>query len=239
MKTIVSCNECSNTVCLIKQHCLPIWKEKIDANKIQMRYMVGDYIFREGNKVYGIYFIKHGKAKVISTGLNDKEQIVRLAANGHILGHRGYGGESYPVSAMALCDTSVCFIDNDSFYDVCMNNPQFTMEMTMFYSRELRKAEIRLKCLGQMSCREKIAEALLYLKDIFGMDEEKKCLNVYLTRKEIADMVGTTSTQVIRELHVLEAEKLIAKQGKGTLLLINMPGLESIVSNYEMKQQFV
>src|ERR1035437_9977893 len=114
MITKICCNECNNTICLIKQYCLPIWIKKIEQNKIQMEYKAGDYIFREGDRVHGIYFIKHGKVKVISTGINNKDQIVRLAADGHILGHRGYAGEIYPVSAVALSDITVCFRDNDS-----------------------------------------------------------------------------------------------------------------------------
>lgn len=236
MSTKINCDECNNAVCLIKQHGLPIWTKKIEPNKIQMKYKAGEFIFKERDRVHGIYFIKQGKVKVISTGKNIQDQIVRLAADGHILGHRGYGGDTYPVSAIALSDTRVCFIDNDSFYNFCINNSQFMMEMTMFYSRELRKAELRIKNIGQMSAREKIAEALLYLKDVFGMDEVNKSLNVYLSSQEIADMAGTTSTQVISELHLFEEGKFIAKQGKETIRLINIQGLKNIVSNYDIKQ---
>ncbi len=236
MSKNINCNECNSIVCLIKQHCLPIWIKKIELNKIQREYKAGDSIFREGDRIYGIYIILHGNVKVvISMGINNKDQIVRLAANGHILGHRGYGGEKYPVSAMALSDITVCFIDNDSFYDICINNPQFTIEMTMFYSRELRKAEIRIKYLAQMSAREKIAEVLLYQKDVFGMGEKNKNLNVCLSRLEIADMAGTTTTQVNKELRLFEEEKLIDKQGKETIRMINIPGLENIISNYNIK----
>ena len=107
--------------------------------------MAGDYIFREGDKIDGIYFIQYGKFEVLSTGKNNNSQTVCLVINGHILGYPGCEGEIYPVSAMALSDSTVCYIDNDSFYNVCLHNPQFTMGMIMFYSHEVRKAEIRLK----------------------------------------------------------------------------------------------
>ena len=116
-----------------------------------MEYKAGDYIFREGEKVFGMYFIQHGKVKVVSKNINNRDEVVCIATNGHILGHPGYGEEIYPVSARALCNITLCFLDNDSFYDICINNPQFTMGITIFYSRELRKAEARLKYITSRS----------------------------------------------------------------------------------------
>lgn len=145
MKTKINCNECNNVVCLIKQYGLHIWMDKIEPNKIQIEYKAGDYLFREGDIVYGICFIQHGKVKILSTDINNKDRTVCIAGNGHILGHPGYGKEKYPISARVLSDSMVCFIDNDSFYDICISDPQFTIGMTMFYYRELQKAEIKLK----------------------------------------------------------------------------------------------
>ncbi len=99
-----------------------------------MECKAGDAVFRKGERVNGIYFIKHGKVKIISSGINNDDQIVRVVGNGHIFGHRGAGG-IYPFSAIALSDITICFIDNDSFYNVYINNPQFSLEIMKVHSR--------------------------------------------------------------------------------------------------------
>ncbi len=231
MNNKISCKECNSDACFIKQQCSSDWIDKIEFKKIQINHQAEDCIFREGGYVEGIYFIQHGNAKIVARGAENRELIVRLATVGHVLGHRGSRDDKYPVSAIALSDTTICFIDNDTLYDVFMNNPKLTLLLVEFYSRELRKTEIRMKYLTQMNVKEKIAEALLFIKEVFGADDDDGTLNVSLTRQEIADLTGVTAEQVSRELGEFEKKKLIIKKGRG-IKLIDEKGLYEIVKKY-------
>ena len=229
MEDTINCSHCGNKLCYVPQYCSPDWIDIISRSKNRLWFEKGQYIFREGDPIFGLYFIARGKVKIISTGLNDKEQIVRLATVGHVIGHKGHAAETYPVGAVALEDTQVCFLDNNIIYEAFMNNTKFTFALMMFYSFELRKTEIRERHLSQMTIREKIADSLLYLKEIFGMNPGDKSLNVILSRQEIADIAGTGPEQVIRELTEFENEKLIAKQGR-KIALLDLDGLFKIVA---------
>src|ERR1017187_6924906 len=126
---------------------MPTWVGILNYSKNFNFYKKGEIIFREGDRIFGLYFIYKGKVKVVSEGLNNRVQIVRLATNGHILGHRGLGVETYPIGAVALEDTWLCFIDNNTLHDLFLNNANLTYELMMFYSTELRKTELRLRYL--------------------------------------------------------------------------------------------
>lgn len=228
----ISCLDCSNKQCFVQQYCFSDWVTKIDQSKNQTLYKKGQYLFREGDRVFGIYFIQHGKVKVVSTGFNNKEQIVRLATDGHVVGHRGYGSEIYPIGAIAMDDTLACFVENKILYDAFMTNPKFTYALMMFYSVELRKTEIRLRRLAQMNIREKIADTLLYIQDIYGIDPNDKSLNAIVNRQEMADIAGTTAEQVTRQLTDFEKEKLIAKHGKKVLML-DVDKLKTIIAGHD------
>ncbi len=235
MNNKITCKECDNAACFIKRRCSAEWLKKIELKKIQIEHKAKDVIFREGGYVEGVYFIQKGKVKIAAKGADNKEQIVRLAIEGQILGHRGSGDEKYPISAVALCDTTVCFIDNDTLYDAFMNIPKLTIQMMEFYSRELRKTEIRMKYLTQMNVKEKIAEALLFIKQIFGINPGDGTLNGSLSRQEIADLTGVMAEQVSRELGEFEKGNLIKKTGR-RLKLINEHGLREIVKKYGIEQ---
>ncbi len=235
MSKKITCTECSNSACFIKKHLHSAWLNKIELKKIQIEHRKKDCLFREGGYVQGAYFIQNGNVKIVAKGADKKEQIVRLASEG-VLGHRGLGDDKYPISAVALTDTTVCFIDNDTLYDAFMNNPSFTLQMMEFYSRELRKTEIRMKYLMQMNVKEKIAEALLFLKEVFGINPSDKSLNVYLSRQEIAGMTGVVAEQVIRELGEFEKKKLIIKNGRKGIRLVDEHGLQGIVRKYGIEQ---
>jgi len=233
MKNKIECSICKNEKCFVKQGCFGEWLNKISSNKNQYWCKKGSYIFREGEPVYGIHFIQEGGVKVVTTSLHGREQIVRLAKEGQILGHRGLGRTYYYFNAVALKDTLVCLIENELFYEACMNCPKFAYNLIFFYASELRRAELRVKYQAQMNIREKVAMAFVYSYDVFGLSPETKMLNVSLSRQDIADIAGTTSEQVTRQLGDFENENLISRN-KRSIRIPNIKGLEDIVSEYKM-----
>ena len=207
---------------------------KISNDKYQHAYKKGDYIFREDDPIYGIHFIQQGGVKVVTTSLHGREQIVRIAKEGQILGHRGLGKTNYYFNAVALMDSLICFVENELFYDAVMNCPKFAFNLIFFYASELRRAELRVKNQAQMNIREKVAMAFIYSYEVFGMNPETKMLNISLSRQDIADIAGTTPEQVTRQLSDFESEKLIAKN-KREIIFLNIKGLEEIVSDYKIE----
>jgi CRP-like cAMP-binding protein len=234
----ISCQDCSNHDCLVQQHCSEEWIARIDKSKYQLTFKEGQNIIHEGMPVRGIYFIQAGKVKVLSTGLDGRPQIVRFASAGHILGHKGLGiDDVYPISAVAMETGLLCFISNEMLYDVFLNNPKFTYGLMMFYSRELRKVESRLKNIALMNLREKIAEVLLLVMENFGLNRKNE-FDVHLGRKDIADAAGTTVEQVSRMLTQFEQEKLISRNGR-KIAILDQDGLNHIISAqncYQIKE---
>ncbi|MEI6507625.1 MAG: Crp/Fnr family transcriptional regulator [Bacteroidota bacterium] len=225
----ISCKECKTKNCFIQQFCSSDWIDVVDQKKYYTVYKQGQNIIHEGAPVLGIYFVQDGKVKVLSNGITGRQQIVRFANNGHILGHKGIGNDIYPISAVAMEDSQICFVENNTLHDLFMNNPQFTYGVMMFYSRELRKIEERIKNIAQMNIREKIAETLLLINENFGVNANNE-LNVHFTREDIAAVAGTTSEQVVRQFTDFEEEGLIAKKGR-KIEIINLDKLKKVIKD--------
>ncbi|MEL7002863.1 MAG: Crp/Fnr family transcriptional regulator [Bacteroidota bacterium] len=178
----------------------------------------GQSFIIEGAPVHGLFFVYKGKVKVVKTGINGREQIVRFASDGEIIGHRGFGaGQSYQISAVALEDTVLCNFSNEVLTDMLHSIPGLTYDLMLFYAEELNKSETKVRKFAQMTVREKVIDALLYIHRKFGQKEDY--LNIQLSRKEIADFAGTTDEQVIRVISSLKKESLLSTKGK--LLSIN------------------
>lgn len=225
-----TCELCADTNCFIKMYCSPEWIQEISSSKYQINFKQNQKIISEGEPVLGIFFIQCGKVKVYSTGLEGREQIVRFANDGHILGHRGLGNDVYPISAVAMEDSVICFVLNEKLNEMFMANPKFSVGLMMFYSRELRKIEIRMKNIAHMNIREKMAEALLLLLENFGVTKENE-LNVLFTRDDIASSVGTNVEQVSRQLTEFEEEGFIEKRGR-KIAILKTEGLKKIISKH-------
>ncbi|TAF45348.1 MAG: Crp/Fnr family transcriptional regulator [Sphingobacteriales bacterium] len=213
--------------CFISNHCLPEWLPAINANKIIYEVKKGEVIFTEGTEVTGIYFVYEGNVKVHKKWGNDKELILRIATKGGIFGHRGLSSKSniYPISATALENATVCFIDLAFFYTTIKVNPDFGLKLMLFFADELQESERKMRNLAHMSVKGRIAEALLLLKEKFG--EKDGVINITLSRQDLASYVGATYETVFRTINELVVEKSISLQGKN-IKLENMDVLKNL-----------
>lgn len=229
-KIFTKCTECRTASCLIKQNANSAWIKQLEEHNQMAYYKEGQHIVYENNPVMGLYFIQEGKAKIYSTGINNKMQVVRLAKAGGIIGHRGYGGDLYPVGAIAIEDSTVCFIDNETMYNAFMENPKLTFNLMMYYSKELRNSEARIKNIAQMNVKEKVADALLYVDDVFNPTGNTHKI-ISLTRKDLSDLAGINPEQLSRILSELKMEKLITIVSS-EINIVDIDKLKSIVSPF-------
>ncbi len=173
----------------------------------------GQQFIIEGAPIQGLYFVYKGKVKTVKTGINGREQIVRLTTNGDTVGFRGFGTtKRYLIGAYALEDTILCNYGNDVMLEILQTVPEFTFDMMLFYAEELNKSENNIRKIAQMNVRERIIDTLLYIHRKFGQTNE--LINLDLSRKEIADFAGTTEEQVTRVISSLKRDAMIKTVGK-------------------------
>ncbi|MDF1674770.1 MAG: Crp/Fnr family transcriptional regulator [Vicingaceae bacterium] len=207
--------------------------EEIDNSKGCNFYNKGQVVFHEGNRTNGIYCINKGKVKLFQIGSEGKEQIIRFAKPGDVIGYRALLSEE-PLSASASAiedDTTICFIPRDQIFSMIAQNPNFNFKFLKMLSHELGEAAKIITDLAQKPVRERLAETLLILKDTFELDEEKN-IQVKLSREELANIVGTATESVIRLLSEFKKDELIAVEGRN-IKLLNIPGLTRVANVFE------
>jgi CRP/FNR family transcriptional regulator len=89
-----------------------------------------------------------------------------------------------------------------------------SMEIMKLLSDDLRKAETSITHLAQKPVRERLAEALLFIKETYGFEEDNITINLKLSREELANLVGTATETVIRLLSEFKSDNMIALEGK-------------------------
>lgn len=229
--TSISCKDCESLDCSILKRCSPEWLEFIDRNKICFYVKKGNNILHEDTPSRGMHFIQNGKVKVFKSGINFKEQIIRLSKSGDLLGHRGWNRSEMPISAIALEDCKICFLHEKDFNKVLRNNNELTYELMLFYSDELYNSEVKARNLAQMNVLELVTDALLYILDVYGENAETGFLNVSLTRQEIADLSGTTKEQVSKYLSELNKDGVIETE-KSLIKIKSVGKLKAISQKY-------
>lgn len=215
-----SCHHCkdrfSSIFCKAEQCNL----EQIAEAKVCSVYRKGQVIFHEGAYPFGVYCVNDGKIKLSHSGDDGREQIVRLIKAGDIMGYKALlSNERYTATAMALEDSSICFIPKDLFLSILQKDASLSFEMMRILSSELRKAELKITHLAQKPVRERLAETLLFIKETYGLEEDGHTLSVRLSREEIANLVGTATESAIRLLSEFKKDGMIELEGKKIRLL--------------------
>lgn len=193
---------------------------ELSQHKGCVTYKKGQDIFRQDSYPHGIYCINKGKVKLFQMAENGREQIVRLAKPGDLLGYRALlGGEKYTSTAETIEETSVCFIPKNLFFKFVENNNSITIQIMKLLSSDLKNAEHKITDLAQKSVKERMAEAILFMKEVYGLEKDNVTLNVVLTREEIANIAGTATETAIRILADLKSEGVLDFIGKKIKIL--------------------
>ena len=97
------CHTCSNENCFIRKHIhLESMKNYIEKKR-SFICKKGQQFIIEGAPLQGLYFIYKGKVKTVKTGINGREQIVRLTKDGDTVGFRGFGTSKRYLIGAAPC----------------------------------------------------------------------------------------------------------------------------------------
>jgi len=200
---------------LFKKYCSNEWLPIFELNKKVITVKAKQRIFTEGESVDGIYFIEHGKVKVLSRFNAAEEKIIRLAGDGMVVGHRGINVKKYPISAEAMTDCTLTFVPINSFMKILKANPELAVYLIKFMSDELRESEDRMKNLLISDPKKRVALIVVKLIDDFGYDNSNNSkLAFTLSRSEMANMSGLTYETIIRTLSFFEEQGFISFIGK-------------------------
>lgn len=211
-------SECDINSCFMCRNCLKQWQPAIAVNKKNFKVKKGEVIFEEGDEVKGVYFVYDGIVKVHKKWGSEKELIIRFASQGAIFGHRGLGGNNvYPISATALEDGIICYVDIEFFESTLKVNTDFTYNLMIFFANELQESERKMRNLAHMSVKGRVAQALISLQSQFGIKEDLS-INIELSRQDLASYAGTTYETVFRVLNELLKEEVIKTSGKKIII---------------------
>lgn len=203
----------------------------LNTEKSCFTHKKGDILYREGNRISGVYCIESGIVKIYKTGSDGKEQIIAFAKKGNITGYRSVlSNEPACTTAEVLEESNICFIPSSIIFQLVRSNGDFSLSLLQLICRELNQANSFIKDIAQKTVRERLAEALLMLNEKFGSSSDGY-LSIILTREELANIVGTATESVIRLLSDFKSENLISLNGK-RIKLENVKKLEKLSKSF-------
>lgn len=152
-----------------------------------------------------------GKVKIYKDGINGKSQIIRVIKPSEFLGFRAYfANEAYRTAAMALDNCVVAHFPMTVLMKMLQSSYNIGFYFIKYLSVEIGKSDDRTVNLTQKHIRARLAEALLFLLDSYGLAKDGCTLDCSLSREDLANIANMTTSNCIRTLSSFVADGLIS-----------------------------
>ena len=225
----LSCDSCTIRTHPLFRHLVEEELQEIMLNKITETYKRGSIIYQEGNRMKGFYCVQSGIIKIYQTGFDGKEQIIRFAKPGDIIGYRSVVSNEPACTTTEVIEESVlCHIPTEILLSLVKNNGNFAVELMKLTCKELGEANSYITDIAQKTVKERLAEILIQLDDEFGEDA-LGILKISLTREELSNIVGTATESIIRLLSEFKNKGYIEIKGR-KIKILDKPGLKYIAN---------
>ena len=186
----------------------------ITKHVVVEQFKKNEIIYRENEMPGMMMCLINGKVKVYKDGVGH-HQIIRAIKPIELFGFRAYfAHESYKTSAMALEPSTIAMIPLRLIEELMTENPNISICLMRHLATLLGDSDRRTVNLTQKHIRGRLAEALVFLKDNYGLEEDGYTLSIYLSREDLANLSNMTTSNAIRTLSAFASEKLIAIDGR-------------------------
>ena len=189
-------------------------REYLDNERNQISYRKGDIIFKEHSFPSGLFCLSKGKVMITKSDEFGNRIVSDLHKEVCFLGTTDYlTGQAYKSTCTALSDCRICLIKSEAIEHFIANNSAFTRKLLNSISQQYHQASARLLALTKKNMNARVADALLLVQDVFGIDTEGY-IDVILKRSEIAQICNMSETNAIRHLSALKRSSIISFDGK-------------------------
>jgi len=158
----------------------------------------GDMLFKQGDPVTNIYFIKIGKIKLIRNTSDGSPVILHIGEQGESIAEASLFSDLYHCSAIADSNSTVLYVKKSVLLIFMQENPKVMIELLAILSHQVRDLRTINEIKNIHSANERI---LSYIKTNANENLE---LKLNLSLKDIAHKIGLAHETFYRELKSLE-----------------------------------
>ena len=174
-------------------------------------YGIGDTVFFEGDDCKGLYLVDSGLIGVKKTSVEGGQILLRLANPGDTLGYRPLlAGEQHRAGAEVIKPSKVCFLPKAIMRNLLVSNPELGAGFLKRTAQALGAADERFFETVSLSARVRLIHLLMILRERCGSisDDGSLFLDIPLTRRDIASMLGIRAESLSRLVREIEDDGL-------------------------------
>ena len=183
-------------------------------------------IFFEGDPVRHVTLLLSGFLKITQLGANGQEVILRLNGPGELLGGLGAAASEHFSSAQTVVESTALVWETNQFEALLERFPILRRNMAHALERHLQELEVRFREVSTEKVGSRLSSLLVRLVGQVGRRGDGH-VEIALSRRELAQLTGTTLFTVSRLLCLWETRGIVSAR-REAVLVHDQPALQEL-----------
>ena len=184
----------------------------------------GRVLVEEGAALEHVYCFTSGTTKIYRMLPDGRTQVLGFLSDGDLLGLPGSAEATYFVETVSRVEA--CLFERSRFEQFLKLYPGLYLCLLVMANHEIQTQHEQILVLGRKHVDERLATFLLALLHRNGVNGSTPVVDLPMSRRDVADYLGTTVESISRTLAKFKAAGLIAVPQPYKVVLLRQAALE-------------
>ena len=169
---------------------------KLAAGKTSQEYRAGEFVFSQGDAADAVFFIQSGKVKLTAVSTHGKEAVVAILPKASFFGEGCLAGQPLRLATASTVERSTIIrVEKLVMVGQLHREPEFAERFLAYLLSRNARMEVDLVDQLFNSSEKRLARLLLLMAN-FGQESKPIPLIAKMSQETLAEMIGTTRSQV-------------------------------------------
>ena len=189
----------------------PAEQEELLGEALAVRFPKGTSVFEQGADADRFFVLLHGHLRVEKTTAQGQQTVVRYVSAGELFGvAQAMSLKNYPATAVAVVDSVALAWPSSSWQRLILKFPSLAASALQTVGSRLHDTQERVIEMSNEQVEQRVAHALLRLAKQAGRKVDAGVeIDFPISRRDVAEMTGTTLHTVSRILSAWEEQGLV------------------------------
>lgn len=184
------------------------------ANRVEKEVRAGDMIINQGTEINDFIYLKEGLVKLFRDTPAGR-QIISLGKPMDFVSLVSvFSGDKYSYSVSTLIDSVICVLSMKEIKQLIRENGDFAMKLISTMNRVSESILYNYLDMNQKRLNGRVSATLLYFSKIFDSDT----FELPISRKEMAQLIGMSTENVIRSISEFRKDGILDVYGKAIVI---------------------
>ncbi|OFZ47750.1 MAG: hypothetical protein A2381_07090 [Bdellovibrionales bacterium RIFOXYB1_FULL_37_110] len=185
-------------------------------------------IFNQDTPADYFYVVVIGKISIFRVNKHGQEQVIHIHTDNEVVAEAAiFDRLKYPASCKTIKDSTLVKIPRSALINLIMTRPETALKMMSAYSMRLREFVSKVEYLTIVDVKQRI---LRYFFKNKMLVQGKFVVELNMTKKELAQILGTVPETLSRNLGKLKKDKLI-KENQNHFEIIAMDKIHDLIGD--------